>query len=392
MAYEIRTFSSEHGVRVFMSDATERSVAIGQLPAHAGQVLSVQWRRVRAGRGGAIDIAWWCRELRTLVDAGMTVVEALETLAAQPMGAARAELHRALLASLHQGLALSEAMRRTGGFPTMLTAGVRAGERTGALVQALDDYLRYHQMLDGMRRRTVSAAIYPGLVLSLGLVISVFLLVYVMPRFAAVYQGHQGPLSLSTRGLIWVSDGLSAHWAWLLLATGGMIVLATAAARAGIVARAVAWLTDQLPPLRQFVDEYRLAKLYQSLALMFRGGYSLLEALQHCESLNIGVRMEASIQIAGKALQDGRGVAHALRHSALADETTWRLLAVGERSGNFDRVLQAIADRHAQRFEVGMERLTRVIEPLMLLAVSCVVGALVLMMYMPVFDIASSVR
>ncbi|HEY1395241.1 type II secretion system F family protein, partial [Roseateles sp.] len=163
-------------------------------------------------RASALDIAWWCQELRTLLVAGMTVVEAIETLQAQSgADGARAELQAALLAQLHQGKALSVAMEALDRFPMVLVASVRASERSSSLAEALSEFLRYHEMVETLRKKVVSAAIYPSLVLGLGLLVSGFLIVVVLPRFASMYADLRGEMSWSTHLLTLASTFVREH-------------------------------------------------------------------------------------------------------------------------------------------------------------------------------------
>jgi general secretion pathway protein F len=338
-------------------------------------------------------LAWWCRELRTLLGAGMTVVEAIETLVAQEQEGERAQVNRALLQRLQAGQALSKAMRGLGDvFPTVLVASVTASERTSTLTQALDDYLRYDELLQKLRRQVVSAAIYPAVVVALGMAIALFLLLFVIPRFSRMYGGVRGDVSWATSMLLNFSELLRHHTAWVLL--GAVLVSALLAwwFASGHWRAALLWGVEAVPSLRRAWDEFRLAKLFQSLALMFRGGYTLPEALKVSEGLGLGARLASGIVTAQQLLEQGRPVSQALQAAGATDVVSQRLLAVGERTGGFDAVLQTIADRHAERFTTFVERVTRIVEPLLLLIVALVVGGIVVMMYMPVFDMASGLR
>jgi len=128
------------------------------------------------------------------------------------------------------------------------------------------------------------------------------------------------------------------------------------------------------------------------MALMFRGGYAFDEALGQCLDLGLGERIRHGVTQAQAALARGQRVSTALGDAGLTDTVSLRLLAVGERTGNFDKVLQTIAQRHAGNFSTFVERATRIVEPVLLLSVALFVGGIVVMMYMPVFDIASSIR
>jgi general secretion pathway protein F len=321
----------------------------------------------------------------------MTAVEAIETLAAGRHDSGRDAVHAALLKSLREGQSLSRAMRGAAVFPEVLVAGVTASERTSTLPQALDDYLRYDELLGRLRRQAVSAAIYPAVVVGVGALIALFLLLFVIPRFSRMYVDFHGALSPATRFVLAFSRLVGGQLPLVVAALAALGVLAVALWRSGVLGRAIAPCVDAIAPLRRSWDHFRLAKLYQSLALMFRGGYPLDEALQVCQGLDLGPRVAAGLVHARAEIARGKSASSALASAGLTETVTERLLAVGERTGGFDAVLQTIADRHAQAFATFVERATRIVEPLLLLAVALVVGGIVVMMYMPIFDISNGI-
>lgn len=392
MRYAVRWFDvTTETIREERVEASSEEAAASRWRSSGQAVIAVERLRVPLStRTQRFDVAWWCRELRTLLLAGMTVVEAIATLNAQ--GRTRSDVNATLLAHLEQGKSLSAAMQLTTAFPAVLIAGVKSGEMTSGLASALEDYLKYHDMLARLRKQVTSAAIYPALVVGLGGVIAIFLLLFVIPRFASMYGELHGPVSLATRVLVATSRGLANNGTLLgALVAAGIVALAWAW-RTGAVARLAIATVEAIPALRAQADEHRLAKFYQALALMFRGGYTLDAALHHSAGLALGARLSQATQAAEASLARGQRVSKAFTDAGLADPVAERLLAVGERTGNFDRVLQAIAERHAERFTTFVERTTRLVEPVLLLLVALVVGGIVVAMYMPVFDIASSVR
>ncbi len=396
IAFEVRLL--RHGstaVEEVRLDAASEDELRSRLGAEGAVVLTVQRSRERAadvpaGRsaGGAFDVGWWCRELRTLLLAGMTAVEAIETLAAGKRDAVRERVHQALLKALHEGQSLSRAMAGTGVFPEVLVASVMASERTSTLPSALDDYLRYDSMLRKLRQQLVSAAIYPAVVVSLGGGICLFLLLFVVPRFSRMYADLHGPVSGATRIVLWVSQAVQQRWPLLVAAAAAVLMLALALWRSGLLRRLGAALVEEIPPLERQWREFRLAKLYQAMTLMIKGGYAFDEALQVCAGLDAGPRLSRQLQSVRAEIARGRSASAALAGAGLTEIVTERLLAVGERTGSFATVLQVIADRHSQAFTIFIERATRIVEPLLLLLVALAVGAIVVMMYMPIFDIA----
>lgn len=402
MAYVVRYFDpARSAVEERVEQADSLAALEAQVEARGWVLLGARDAGVGRASGAAplwrrgaqaFSVPWWCRELRTLLQAGMTVVEALETLQALAPEGTRGDVQSGLIKALREGKALSRAMQDAGVFPAVLVASVKASERTSTLVSALDDYLKHDEMMVALRKQVVSAALYPAVVVCLGLLISLFLLLYVIPRFSGMYVDFQGNLSLATRVLLAVSRTVAAHTVWVMAGVAGLAVGAAWAVRSGLAMKTLLAVVARIDTLQRQWDHFRLAKLYQSLALMFKGGYTLEEAFAVCETLGLGDRMTTGLEQARVDLMRGRGVSAALSSAGLTDLVSERLLAAGERTGSFDLVLQTIAQRHAMAFTTFVERATRLVEPLLLLAVAALVGGIVVMMYMPIFDIANSIR
>ena len=388
MRYMVRSLApGASTVQEAVIEAGSAADVRGRVAAQGHTVLSVQ--AAQTGRSRPFDVTWWCRELRTLLRSGMTVVEAIDTLAASRHDADRNQVHTALLGALMQGQSLSRAMAGAGVFPQVLVASVMASERTSTLADALDDYLRYDELIERLRRQAVSAAIYPAVVIGLGALITLFLLLFVIPRFSRMYVERQADLSAATEAVLWLSRVLQQHFSGVVAVLAFGAVCIVLAIRTGWAARAVLMLADSSDELRGQLDHFRLATLYQSMALMIRGGYTVDEALVVGQALDLGPRLQAGLDRARADIARGRNASKAFADAGLTEIVTERLLAVGERTGAFDGVLQTIADRHAQRFVTFVERATRIVEPLLLLLVALVVGGIVVMMYMPIFDMAN---
>lgn len=395
MDFEARLFDpASRAVQLRHVHAADEAAARTVLAEGGATVLglrTVRRARVRAAAEPTKrhDLALWCRELRALLQAGLSVVEALDALGA---AAGPASIYEALLARLREGKALSTAMQDVGGFAPLLVASVRASERTSDLTHALDAYLRFDDMVGGLRRKVISAALYPAVVVGLGGLIAVFLLLVVIPRFAALYGEAGAGVSSATRVLLAFSATLSAQ-PWLVPA--GLVLLLTLVLWAATGSRprqAAVWLVTVWPWLGRQVAHFERARLFEALALLVHGGYSLHEALGVCLSLAQGPKTHGQLLLARQRIEQGASASVGFQSSGLTDPVTERLIRAGERGGDFDRVLRAIAERHRQTFETFVERATRIVEPVLLLGVALMVGSMVVLLYMPVFDIAASVR
>jgi len=223
----------------------------------------------------------------------------------------REAVHTQLLRSLREGQALSRAMQGTGAFPPVLVASVTASERTSTLTSALDDYLRYDEMLERLKGQAISAAIYPAVVVSFGSLIALFLLLYVIPRFSRMYADIHGAISLPTQLLLWISRALHDQLPWIACGLTGLAAFAIWAWRSGLILAGLLRLVEEIEPLQRQWSHFRRAKLYQSLALMFKGGYTLDEALTVCEGMQLEGGTGHGIARARDELARGRSVAKA---------------------------------------------------------------------------------
>ncbi|WP_291026458.1 type II secretion system F family protein [Hydrogenophaga sp.] len=345
---------------------------------------------------GRTAYAVFCRELTTLLRAGMSVVEAVDTLAARQRVEAQPRRMVSpapmLLQHLSHGLPLSRALGMLPDTPGVLVAAVRAGERTSDLVQALQDYLRFDELVERLRKRVVSAAIYPAMVTALGLGISLFLLLVVMPSFSRMYAGLQGGATGSGNAMVLLSVWIKAHQGAAFATLALAVVLIAWWVWRGGARRALDAAIEGVPWLRVRVRDFRLAMMYQTLALMLSGGYAMVDALRVARDAALDRRLREGLDACMAQVEQGKGVAESLALQGLCDEVGRRLMAAAERNGAFPRAAAVVADLHGERFELFIERMTRVVEPVLLLAVALMVGAIVVTMYLPVFDMATRLR
>lgn len=347
----------------------------------------------RVARRTGASVALFCKELRSLVGAGLSVVEALEALSeANARQGEKVGLPDSLLQRLRAGRSLSDSMADVGGMPPLLVASVHASERTSQLPQALDAYLQFDDAVSKLRRQVVSAALYPAIVTGLGAAIGVFLLWVVLPRFAALYAQMGQGASGVTHALVQFSRVLrDTPWLIPLLLTA-LAAIALRLRQEGRWRDIANLMTKRLPWLRAVRRDFELSRQYEPLALLVRGGYSVPESLSLCSNLDGAALTQDALLRARQAVDAGWPVSRAFAAAGMTDSITERLLRAGERGGDFAAVLQAIAARHAQAFQTFVERATRLVEPLLLLLVALVIGGMVVMLYMPIFDIAASVR
>lgn len=339
-----------------------------------------------------IDEEQFAHDLSLMLRSGLSLVEALRTLGEQGNGAATI---RATLGALQHGETLSRAMQATGAFGVPLLACARASELTGDLGDSLQRFAANAVRLRTLRSRLVSACVYPALLVGVTFLVVLFLLIYVVPRFALVLDNSAQDIAPLSRLLIDVGKTLHGVqgpiWLGLAFAVATIGWIVWRETRAG---RLAAWLLEQavrLPWMRPYVRSFGLSQLARSGAMLIRSGIPALKALGMCREL-VAAKDRMALDSALACAATGVPLARALHDATLLDSLTWRVLRVSEATGQLHAALDRVADVYDAQLERGLERLGRLIEPILMLAIGTVVGGIVVLMYVPIFQMASSIR
>ena len=354
--------------------------------------MSTRHARNAAQARRGLDITTFSYELASLLSAGLSVLEALRTLAAKEGVAARRAMVLDLLHDVGDGLPLSGALgKHPGRYPPLMVATVSASEQTGDLSVSLRRYAEHQQSVRALRDKVVGATIYPALLLGVGLLVVVFLLGVVVPKFAVLIESTRKELPWSSQLMMSWGRFAGSH-AWELGA--GALVLAIAVVttvrrvlRDGAKAR---WI-DALPFVGSTVRKFRHAQLYRTTGMLVRGGIAAPRALKLSASL-LGDADAARLAAALRMIQEGRGMSGALHDAGFADPVAGSMLAVAERTGALAEILERIAQFNESSLQRSVELTSRLFEPVLMIIIGLVIGAIVVLMYLPIFDLASSLQ
>jgi general secretion pathway protein F len=361
---------------------------------------SARTARARAGRrvparriGGAIDEEQFARDISLMLGSGLSLMDSLKTLRERATSLAAQPLD-SLTKRLTQGESLSQAMSGSGVFRPALLACVRASELTGDLADSLQRYAGNAARLRALRARLVSALVYPALLVAVAGAVVVFLLVFVVPRFALVLETAGRDMPTMSRLLIGVGRTLNSipTSAWLLiggLALWGVVELVQALRERRLEA-ALTNFAARIPGIRDIVRGFGHSQFARSGAMLVRSGVPVLKALPMCRDLLVGAdrtALDRAITVAAA----GAPLAAALHDEGLVDTLGLRVLRVAEQTGALETALERLADVHDQDLERTLDRVGRLIEPVLMLGIGLVVGGIVVLMYLPIFQLASSI-
>ena len=387
MQYEVRALTAQANVARLSIDALDEADARRQVEAR-GMFVSAIRRRGGARAGAGISLVLFSQELLALLSAGLGVVEALEALLEKEASPALANVLGRLLAGLRDGKRFSSVLAEQGDrFPPLYIGIVKAAEGTSDLPRSLARYIDYQQRIDAVRAKIVSAAIYPAILLMVGGGVSAFLITYVVPRFAEVYQGAGRNLPFMSRLLLGWGQ-FAAHHTVLLLAGAGALAAVLVLGTRHVLARGgIAGLLARLPGFGERVRIYELSRLYLTLGMLTEGGIPIVQAIDTVQGM-VSPAVRGGLRQARLAVESGLPLSSAFAANGLTTPISLRMLRVGERTGDMGPMLTQSAAFYDGEISRWIDRFTRTFEPLLMAAIGLVVGAIVVLLYMPIFDLA----
>lgn len=356
------------------------------------EIKPLQFGLPRFKRTNKFPVLLFSRELLALLKAGLSLTEVIDLLVEKEQNAANRELLDSLRTSLYQGKSLSNSL---GAFPDIFSefyvATISASERTGSLTEALDRYVRFQQQADVIKKRVVSASVYPALLLVVGVLVSLFLMFYVVPRFSRVYEDIRGDLPFFSQLLLEWGRFASAHVTVLI---GGIAVVAVLAGYALSQRNVRAWLMQaiqRVPAIGGRVRLYQLSRLYRTLGMLLRGGIPVITAIDMAKGL-LAVELQNKLSSAGRDISEGVTTSQAMDKHGLSTTVSSRMLRVGERSGQMGEMMERTAEMMDEELATWIDWFTKLFEPLLMACIGIVIGLIVVLMYMPIFELASSIQ
>jgi type IV pilus assembly protein PilC len=330
------------------------------------------------------------QELATLLKAGMPLVQSLDLLKRRVTSPAFRQVLDDVHEKVRSGTALSDAFAAHGSlFPSVYTASLLAGERSGNLDAVLRRFVEYTKIIATVKRKTVSALVYPAILVSLAIVLVSIIVLKVVPAFADFYGTFGAQLPLSTRVILAVSDFLRSQFV-LILATIGIAIAATLSwvRQPGQQAR-FDHLLLRLPMLGQVARKFATSQMARTLATLLGGGLPLVNALD-IAARSVGNRyMAAQLDIVSLRVREGQSFAAALEARHVFPEVAVKMAEVGESTGALQEMLNTVADFYDEEIATTMERFITLVEPVLLVVMGLVIAGLLLALYMPLFQLSS---
>jgi len=397
MQYDLKVLTSRQEIGSMLLDAASADEATRQAQQQGCVVLSVK-------RGSPLDtvsfkyrrsgfpLVLFSQELLSLLDAGLNLMESMETLREKEH---RPDAHRVLdqvMNALYEGFPLSVALEQAQGkFPPLYIALVRSSEQTGDLAEALARYVDYQSQVDSVRKKIISSSIYPVLLILVGGMVVLFLMLYVVPKFSGIYENTQADLPWMSQWLLAWGRLLHTHAIEVFGGIAGLSVLiGYGLTRAAVRRRLIGWIW-RIPAFGERLRIYQLARFFRTLGMLLRGGIPVVTALEMVDGL-LQPALRERLQLARQDISEGMPISTVMESRGLTTPVAVRMLRVGERSGQMGVMMERIGNFYDDEIARWVDWFTRLFEPILMTGIGLLVGIIVILMYMPIFELAGSIQ
>lgn len=396
MRFELRAITQEGRIESLECQAFDETAARQQAERRGYTVLAVRRKSDPLGllRGGdeRFPVLLFSQELLVLIGAGLPLIEAIATLAQKERRDEFRGVLERIAEVLRQGRPLSAALEQFPGvFSPLYVATVRASERTSDLAPALSRYVAYQNQVDAIRKRVVNASIYPLLLIGVGALVTLFLLLYVVPRFGRLYEDRSADLPIVSQALLSWGQLVEGRGLLVMALVAGAAATALYALRRPDVRAALGDALWRVPAIGDRMKLYQLARFYRTIGMLLKGGMPLVGSLELGSEL-LHPALRARLETACRAIREGRGVSASMEANGLTTPVALRMLTVGEHSGNMGEMMERIAQFHDEEISRWVDWFTRLFEPILMAAIGLVIGAIVILMYLPIFELAGSLQ
>jgi type IV pilus assembly protein PilC len=379
-------------------EATTEQAAITALLNRNLLVVSIQEKVGKQGKtaGGKVslaDLVIFTRQLATMIDAGLAMVQSLQALAEQSANKVMRDVIKDVCARVESGDSFSTALQKHPKvFNRLYVRMVDAGEKSGLLAEILARLASYLENTARLRKKVKSAMMYPVAVTIIAIGITIFLLIKVVPVFGEIYSGFGAKLPGPTQFLINVSEVVKANFLYAMPVIIGLIYGWFAYIKTKQGREFWDRTRIKLPIFGVIAHKICLARFTRTLASLIRSGVPILEVMNIVANTCGNAVMEKAIKVAATDIERGEGISNALAKHPIFPPMVIRMLTAGEQTGKIDSMLERVANFLDEEIETTLSGLTSLIEPLLIVFLGVVVGGIVICMFLPIFKMSEIIQ
>lgn len=333
------------------------------------------------------DFIVFLRQFSSLMNAGILLVDALDLLAAQSTSLALKEALEEISEEVREGVPLSEAMEKKSKlFPELLIHMIHSAEVSGRLEEVLQQMADYYEKQHRIKQKISTAMTYPLVVGVLAFFITAFLLVFIVPIFGDMFASMGSELPAITQIVLTLSGLLQRYWWLVLLGIGGLVAVVIQLGKKDQVAYVFDVLQLKVPILGTFIQKTLLARMTQTLSSLINSSVPILQAIEVTSKV-VGNRVVEQVLLqAQKDVEQGESLAKPMVDHWFFPPLIIQMIQVGESSGELDEMLKKVSEIYDQEVQEASDKLQALIEPIMIIFLSGVVGVIVLSIVVPMFS------
>ena len=340
------------------------------------------------------DLQVFTRQLATMIDAGLPLVQCLDILSSQSDNPNFGKILLAVKASVESGSNFSDALRKHPKvFDELYCNLIEAGEKGGILDTILNRLGTYIEKAIKLKRQLKGALIYPAGVMVVAAAVVIVMLTYVIPVFENMYKEFKGAeLPAPTRFVIRLSNGFASNW-YLFFGVGiAFFVVVGMMARTKRGRLILDRMLLRIPVIGQVLRKIIVARFTRTLGTLLSSGVAILDSLEICAKTSGNKVVENGIMYARERISEGKDLAGPLGETKVFPSMVVQMMGVGEQTGAMDQMLQKIADFYEDEVDVAVAAMTKLIEPFMMVFLGVVIGGLIVAMYLPIFELAGNIN
>lgn len=339
------------------------------------------------------DIAFFSRQIATMMKSGVPMVMALEILAGGQKNPRFKDMITDIKQSIEGGSSLYEALSRHPlHFDDLYRNLVRAGEKAGVLDTVLDTIATYKERVESLKGKIKKALFYPAIIIAVAILVSAILLIFVVPQFQEVFKSFGADLPGFTLMLIALSEFLQANWFFMLaVLIGAIIAFMQVYKRSENFRRLLDRLSLKIPVIGQILHNSAIARFARTTAVTFKAGVPLVEALDSVAGATGNIVYTDAVRRIRDDVSVGYSMSTAMRQVNLFPHMVVQMTAIGEEAGALDTMLMKVAEYYEEEVNNAVDALSSMIEPLVMVIIGVLVGSMVVGMYLPIFKLAAVV-
>jgi type IV pilus assembly protein PilC len=377
-------------------EARDQQDALAILHKKGLIIISVKEEKVRAVKEAGIkldDLVVFSRQLATMVESGITLVQALHILSEQAENKVLSSVTLKIKDDIEGGSSLHEALERHPKIFTNLYVNmVKAGETSGLLDEILDRLSTYLEKSAALQRKVKSSLVYPIVVISMAILITIVLLVKVVPTFKGIFASLGGTLPMPTQVLIAISDTLSRYFVYVVIGFAGLVFAFKKYIDTPKGRYQFDFYSLRAPVFGPLLRKVVVAKFSRTLATLVKSGVPILYALEIVGKTSGNKVVELAVDNARTSIKEGEPISEPLAKSGAFPPMVVRMISVGEQTGQLEKMLNKIADFYDEQVDAAVSGLTSMIEPLVIGILGIVIGGIVVALFMPIFKITELIK